>query len=103
MWDFFTKVLETGGLTALIFAIVCLGFGITVKTLWRQNQELHKQLEEARKEYSDALERIQEKRIAEAQAITERFIEHVQSLDRSLDRISNSLSVLIEVAGNGRR
>ncbi len=114
MWKFLGEVLEQGGVVALLFAALGVGFATVVRALWLQNQKLHKQLSDERNRYTEQLERlsrehaaalsaIQERRITEAKAVTERFMEHVQKMDRALDRIGASLSVLIEVSkGPGR-
>lgn len=114
MWKFLGSVLEQGGIVALAFAALGIGFAVVVRALWQQNQKLHKQLSDDRERYTLNLERIskehaetlagiQERRINEAKAITERFVDHVSKMDRALDRISASLGVLIEVSRGGGR
>jgi len=91
MWDFLGRILQEGGVVAALFFIVLFFFGGTVRTLWAQNQELHKRLEN-----------LQEKRLNDALKMQESMFKHIASVDEAMSRLSSSLDVLIKLTGNGK-
>lgn len=87
MWAFLTKITEEGGIVAALFAAVVILSVLVSRELWKQNQALHVQLRA-----------IQEKRVEEAKAITERVVQHVESTKHHMAKVSDALDVLINVS-----
>lgn len=98
MWDFFSEVLKTGGVVALLFSVVLVAFGVTVRALWQQNQALHRRIEELQSQHVGILVGLHEKRVEEAQTVTTQVVKHVESVKRSMDKVGSAMDVLIEVS-----
>ena len=71
MWEFLSDVLERGGVVAALFFMLTIGFGLVVRTLWNQNQKLHKQL----KTQADSQKKMAQEH---AQVLSEQADKHAQ-------------------------
>lgn len=104
MWSFFSNLLESGGVVAVLFAAVVIAFSWVVKVLWKSNQELNKQVREIHKEYLLQLVTLHERRVIEAQSVTETVVRAVDSTARGMEKIEKTMDLLIDLSGNrGRR
>jgi predicted Holliday junction resolvase-like endonuclease len=103
VWEFFSNVLETGGVVALLFALVLFAFAATVKALWNQNQKLHAEIRRLQEECKDELNTLQEKRVGEAQAVTEVVLRSVEATKRGMEKVEKAMDVLIDLSGRGPR
>lgn len=125
MWSFLAEVLKQGGVVALLFTVMAVGFVLTVRVLWRQNQGLHAKLQEKdnqrateitnlvqkhsdnireqQEECAEQLQRmasriddLQERRVTEAQEVTEKVVTYVGHIDQAVDKMESAIDVLIQ-------
>lgn len=91
MVSFLEKVLDAGGLGALLATVLGFAFLATVRVLWHRNQELHREIN-----------KLQEKRINEMQHLAERVIGGQHETTTELRRLTDSLDTLIRMQGGVR-
>lgn len=125
MWQFLSDVLEKGGVVAALFFLLAIGFGVTVRVLWQQNQALHRQLHEQsethaalirsmssgyvaeRKMQSDEctaqlmsltnrIDELQEQRVDEAREVTIKMMTYISNVDRFVTKLETAIDVLIQ-------
>ena len=120
MPELFAEALKQGGLVGAIAAalVVFLYFGF--RALWRQNQTLHRQLKEVQEgcakktnelqeahakllndlheQHAKLLNMIQERRIEQAHGVTERVVNHLGLVDRTMEKVHTSLDLLIDMS-----
>jgi len=130
VWDFLAKVLEHGGTAAALYFLTLIGVGAALLALWKQNQAIHTRLVEVEagkererkelaelhakrlRELTDAhaqevaalvkrLDEIQDRRVNEAQTITEKVLTHIAHIDRSVEKLGAAVDVLVDW-GRGR-
>jgi hypothetical protein len=110
------QVLETGGVVAVIQVMVLLGGGIFIRWFWAENQRLHAKIEATLEDHAGRMalnqsahadhvaklqtqyNALQERRVAEAQRVTEQVVQHVTNVDRTMEKLEASLDVLIELS-----
>lgn len=100
MWGFLSNLLDSGGVVAVLFAAVFIAFCWVVKTLWATNQELNKQIREIHQGYLRELATLHERRVTEAQTVTETVVRAVDSTGRGMEKIEKTMDLLIDL---GRR
>ena len=105
MWGFFSNLLESGGVVAVLFAAVFIAFSLVVRALWNTNQSLNKQIREIHKEYLREIATLHERRVSEAQSVTETVVRAVDSTARGMEKVEKTMDLLIDLSGNrgGRR
>ncbi len=86
MWEFLGTALEKGGLVGLAFALIFVMFGLTVRTLWNDNQDLHAKMGA-----------IQEKRVEETKEVAETVLQNALELERAVDRLSAALDTIMRL------
>lgn len=125
MWNFLSEVLKQGGLVALLFTVLAIGFVLTIRVLWKQNQDLHvklqskddqraseitalvqrhsEQIREQQEECAEQLQRmasriddLQERRVTEAQEVTEKVVTYIGHIDQAVDKMESAIDVLIQ-------
>lgn len=125
MWTFLSEVLKQGGLVALLFTVFAIGFVVTIRVLWKQNQDLHTKLQskdnqraneitalvqqhsenlrEQQEECAEQLQRmasriddLQERRVTEAQEVTEKVVNYIGHIDQAVDKMESAIDVLIQ-------
>lgn len=130
MWPFIEKVLEQYGLLAVVLLAMLGAFAWIGRRLWKDNLALNAKLHEVEQQHKDAmlalsdqhaqkladmqavlgaenlalqkqLAAIQEKRVDEARAVTERVVTHVQSVDNTMQSLDRTLEVLLSLAERG--
>jgi len=116
MWEFLSKVLETGGTTAVLFAATFGVFALALRELWRANTRLHMQATDMQvthertlkqkdvdcaaqvlrssEYFAKRIDELQEKRVIESQSITSEVVRHVSATQRSVDKITTSMETL---------
>lgn len=108
MWGFLEHFLSAAGVSATLFVAATAALGFALRAVWLQheraltklsdtNQELLKALDASRRE----MDELQEKRLADSVKFTERVIEHVNRLDRSMERLAASIDAIYKVVGRG--
>lgn len=130
MWSFVTKVLEQYGLLVVILLVLMAAIGWVGHRLWQDNRALNEKLRQESDAHKDALleltnehakklsaaqsalgaqitdlqkqlSAIQEKRVDETRAVTERVVTHVASVDSAMQSLDRTLEVLINLADRG--
>lgn len=125
MWSFLSDVLKEGGLVALLFTVVMVGFVVTIRILWKQNQDLHAKLqikdeyhasevkglvkehvERSRKQQEECagqvqqlaerIDQLQERRVTEAQEVTEKTLNYIGHIDQAVDKMESAIDILIQ-------
>lgn len=99
MWEFFTEVLESGGIVAVLFAAVLFVAFTVVIALWKTNQALNREIREIHREYLREVATLHERRVSEAQAVTESVVKAVESTGRGMEKIEKAMDILIELSG----
>lgn len=104
MWDFLGHLLSAGGVSTTLFVIAMAGFGFALRALWMQHEKTLSKLSETNATLlstidamSKQLSELQEKRLADSVKFTERVIEHVNRMDRSLERMGASIETIHKV------
>jgi len=123
--EFLDNLLQKGGVVAVLFAVVLIAFFLTVKALWNQNQSLHRELLKAQKDHDDSIKelqkkvmelqeaftakaaelqsqynRLQDKRVSEAQQVTTQVVEHAHKIDGAMEKFRISQELLIDIMKN---
>lgn len=90
---------------AVLFAAVFIAFSLVVRALWNTNQSLNKQIREIHKEYLREIATLHERRVSEAQSVTETVVRAVDSTARGMEKVEKTMDLLIDLSGNrgGRR
>ena len=130
MWPFIEKVMEQYGLQAVILLMLLGAIGWVGRWLWRDNRMLSERLQSQAEAHSTAmlqlqaehakkleaaqeplrlqvldlqkqLAMIQEKRVDEARAVTERVVTHVQGVDNTMQSLDRTLEVILTLAERG--
>jgi len=125
VWEFLTKVLDKGGVVAALFFLLVIGFGIAVRVLWKQNQELQRKLHtqsEAHAELirsvaethaverkvqtdecstqlmtlSSRIDQLQEQRVDETRDVTIKMMTYISNVDRFVSKLETAIDVLIQ-------
>jgi len=119
VWEFFNQILERGGTAAVLFAATFGLFTVALRELWRVNARLQQQfaaqqiaheralkqkdgdhlerLQELTEVYAERIDELQEKRVAETQAVTTEVVRHVAHTQQSVDKITVAMETLTEV------
>ena len=104
MWDFLTNLLSAGGVSVTLFAVAIGGFALALRVLWIQHEKALAKLAETNAALIVSLDsmqkqiaELQEKRLADSVKFTERVIEHVNRMDRSLERMGASIETIHKV------
>lgn len=101
MWAFLSSVLEKGGFVALLFTIVIAAVGYVTSRLWLDNQALHGRLRDQAEAHAKQLSALYERRVEEAQRVTEAVTKHVAQVDHSMEKLGTAVQVLIDLTGRG--
>jgi len=103
VWAFFSDLLKQEGFVALLFAVVLLSFGLTVRALWNTNQALHRELRELQEKHTKEIAHLQEKRVEMAQVVTREVMDFMTGVESAMDKIAAAVETMKDLVHGRRR
>ena len=96
MWDFLSEVIKNLGVASAAAAATVILYAVTVRELWRKNLSLHQQLFDEASRCMHRLDELQEKRVADAQRVTERVVHHVAEIDHAMEKLTAAVDAIMD-------
>lgn len=125
MWEFLLELLKKHGAVAVAFVVLIVAFGVAVRVLWKANKALQEQLnaekqshlEEVKaivhehaeqreqqqqecqarlKALSERLDELQERRVTEAQEVTEKVVNYIGNIDQAVAQMEQAIEFVIQ-------